>query len=101
MMDMLVLAFQSDSTRISTFMLAHDGSNRSFREIGVSDGHHSISHHQSDEEKLESFAKLHEGVAKRRAYAHDLKRRIDTSPQFKLWMASLDPAYGELIARAV
>ena len=46
MMDMMVLAFKTDSTRISTFLLAHDGSNRSFKEIGVSDGHHNISHHQ-------------------------------------------------------
>ena len=58
MMDMLVLAFRTDSTRISTFMLAHDGSNRSFREIGVSDGHHSISHHQNDPEKLERIGQI-------------------------------------------
>jgi hypothetical protein len=58
MMDMLVLAFQTDSTRIATFMLAHDGSNRSFREIGVSDGHHSISHHQNDEAKLAKIARI-------------------------------------------
>jgi len=58
MMDMLVLAFKTDSTRIATFMLAHDGSNRSFREIGVSDGHHSISHHQKDPDKLARIAKI-------------------------------------------
>ncbi len=58
MMDMLVLAFQTDSTRVATFMLAHDGSNRSFREIGVSDGHHSISHHQGHEDKLEKIARI-------------------------------------------
>jgi hypothetical protein len=58
MMDMLVLAFQTDSTRLATFMLAHDGSNRSFREIGVSDGHHSISHHQNDPDKLERIGKI-------------------------------------------
>ncbi len=46
MMDLLVLAFETDSTRVATFLLAHDGSNRSFKEIGVPDGHHSISHHQ-------------------------------------------------------
>jgi hypothetical protein len=54
-----------------------------------------------DELTLEKFRHLHDGDEKRRAYAHDLKRRIDTSPQFKLWLASLDPQYGELIARAV
>ena len=44
--DMLVLAFQTDSTRIGTFLLAHDGSNRNFKEVGVTDGHHNLSHHQ-------------------------------------------------------
>src|ERR1041385_5354578 len=42
--DMLVLAFQTDSTRVGTFLLAHDGSNRSFKDVGVSDGHHNLSH---------------------------------------------------------
>jgi hypothetical protein len=58
MMDMLVLAFRTDSTRIATFMLAHDGSNRSFREIGVGDGHHSISHHQNNPDLLERIGKI-------------------------------------------
>ncbi|MEA3208426.1 MAG: hypothetical protein QOE70_1483 [Chthoniobacter sp.] len=58
MMDMLVLAFQTDSTRVSTFMLAHDGSNRSFGEIGVNDGHHNLSHHQNNPEMLEKIAKI-------------------------------------------
>ncbi len=56
--DMLVLAFQTDSTRIATFMLAHDGSNRSFPEIGVGDGHHSLSHHENREDRLEKIAKI-------------------------------------------
>jgi hypothetical protein len=51
MADMMVLAFQSDTTRICTFMLANEGSNRSYRNIGVSDGHHSLSHHQGDHAK--------------------------------------------------
>lgn len=58
LMDMMVLAFKTDSTRISTFLLAHDGSNRSFREIGVSDGHHNISHHQGNKDNLEKIAKI-------------------------------------------
>ena len=40
MYDMMVLAFQTDSTRIATLLLAHDGSNRSFPQIGISEGHH-------------------------------------------------------------
>jgi hypothetical protein len=76
MMDMLVLAFRTDSTRISTFMLAHDGSNRSFREIGVSDGHHSISHHQNDPEKLDRIGKIDLFYTKQLAYL--MERMRDT-----------------------
>ena len=66
--DMLVLAFQTDSTRIGTFMFAHDGSNRSFPEIGVGDGHHSLSHHQGKEETLEKIAKIDRFHAEQFAY---------------------------------
>jgi hypothetical protein len=45
MYDMLVLAFQTDSTRVATLLLAHDGSNRSFNQIGITEGHHDLSHH--------------------------------------------------------
>lgn len=58
MFDLLALAFQTDTTRISTFLMAHDGSNRSFPEIGVPDSHHGISHHQGDPAKLEKIAKI-------------------------------------------
>jgi len=58
MFDMLVLAYQSDSTRISSFLLAHDGSNRSFREIGVPEGHHSLSHHKNHPDKIKKLAKI-------------------------------------------
>jgi hypothetical protein len=47
MFDLLVLAFQTDSTRVATLMLAHDGSNRSFDQIGITEGHHDLSHHQN------------------------------------------------------
>lgn len=53
MSDMLVLAFQADLTRIATFMYANDGSNRSFPMIGITDGHHDISHHGNVAEKME------------------------------------------------
>jgi len=56
MFDLLALAFQTDTTRLSTFMLAHDGSNRSFPDIGVPDAHHGISHHQRDPQKLAKLA---------------------------------------------
>ena len=56
--DLLALSFQTDSTRISSFMMAHDGSNRSFRDIGVPDGHHNISHHGNNKDKLDKIAKI-------------------------------------------
>jgi hypothetical protein len=58
MLDMLVLAFQTDQTRISTCMFAQAGSNRSYGEIGVPDGHHDLSHHGGDAEKLEKIRKI-------------------------------------------
>lgn len=58
MLDMMVLAFETDSTRVVSFLLAHDGSNRSFKEIGVPDGHHTISHHRQNPESLEKLAKI-------------------------------------------
>ncbi len=60
MIDMQVVAWQTDMTRVSSFMLGRDGSNRAYREIGISDGHHSISHHQSDPEKVEKLIKIDE-----------------------------------------
>lgn len=56
--DLLALAFQTDTTRISTFIMAHDGSNRPYPFIGVSDGHHDLSHHGGNEEKKQKIAKI-------------------------------------------
>ena len=58
MFDLIILAFQTDSTRIATFLQAHDGSNRSFREIGVAEGHHTLSHHQGNDNKINKIAKI-------------------------------------------
>ncbi len=58
MFDMMILAYQSDTTRVSSFLLAHDGSNRSFRDIGVPEGHHSLSHHRNDPSKIKKLAKI-------------------------------------------
>ncbi len=51
MTDLLVLAFQGDLTRIATFVYANDGSNRSYRFIGVPEGHHDLSHHGGNKQK--------------------------------------------------
>jgi Protein of unknown function (DUF1552) len=58
MYDLMALAFQTDTTRISTFLVAHDGSDRPYPNIGVSEGHHTLSHHQHDPVKKEKIAKI-------------------------------------------
>lgn len=56
--DLLVLAFRADATRIATFMMANEGSNRSYKSIGVSEGHHDLSHHGNEKEKQEKIARI-------------------------------------------
>lgn len=56
--DMMVLAFQTDQTRVATLMFANEGSNRSYIEAGVSEGHHDMSHHGKDQHKLDQKAKI-------------------------------------------
>lgn len=58
MYDILALAFQTDSTRIATFIVAHDGSNRPYPQIGIRDGHHDLSHHRNDEDKKKQIAQI-------------------------------------------
>ena len=80
MFDLLALSFQTDSTRVASFMLAHDGSNRNFRDIGVPEGHHSLSHHQNNEEKLAKIAKIDHFYIQQFAYFIDkLKSMKDPS----------------------
>jgi Protein of unknown function (DUF1552) len=55
MADLLVLAFRADLTRVATFVLANDGSNRSYREIGAAEGRQDLSHHGGDREKQEKI----------------------------------------------
>lgn len=68
MADMLVLAFRTDSTRVATLMFAHDGSNRTFPEIDVTDDHHSLSHHQGKAETLEKIARIDRYYMEQYAY---------------------------------
>lgn len=58
MFDLQVLAFQTDMTRMITFMTAPEQSNRTYQEIGIPDVHHSLSHHRNDPVFLEKIAKI-------------------------------------------
>ena len=58
LMDMMVLAFQTDSTRIASFMYANAGSNRAYRNLSIRDGHHNISHHGNARDKQQKISKI-------------------------------------------
>jgi hypothetical protein len=58
MEDLLVLAFQGDVTRVSTMVIANEGSNRSYAFIDVPEGHHDLSHHGNDAKKLDKIKKI-------------------------------------------
>lgn len=60
MFDLQLLAFQGDITRVTTFQLAREASNRTYPEIGVPDPHHPITHHGKDPEKLAKIAKINQ-----------------------------------------
>ena len=75
--DLLVLAFRTDATRIATWMFANEGSNRSYRMIDVRDGHHSISHHGKDPEKMRMIRDINRWHVERLAYLLD---RLQETP---------------------
>ena len=66
LLDMMALAFQTDTTRISSFMFANAGSNRSYRNLSISGGHHNISHHGNafaKQQKISKINQYHAGLA--------------------------------------
>lgn len=58
MNDLLVLALQTDTTRVASLQLSYDGSNRSFSEIGIAEGHHDLTHHQNRPEWIQKVAQI-------------------------------------------
>ena len=58
MFDLMALAYQTDLTRVSTFLMGRESSVRTYPEIGVPDGHHPVSHHQGLPDQLEKLAKI-------------------------------------------
>jgi hypothetical protein len=60
MFDLQVLALQGDITRVISFQLARETSNRTYPEIGVSDPHHPLTHHGNDPEKIAKVAKINQ-----------------------------------------
>lgn len=77
MYDMLAMAFQTDSTRVATLLLANDGSNRAFTEIGIPEGHHYCSHHRNNPELMEKVGTID------RYYMQRFARFLDRLEQTK------------------
>jgi len=76
MFDMLTLAFQTDSTRVSTFIIGHEGSNRPYPFIGVNDGHHDISHHFGNADNIEKITQINTFHARQFAYFLDKLKSV-------------------------
>ena len=68
MCDMLVLAFQADITRVATFVLANEGSNKNYPALGVREGHHELSHHGKDAEKIRKIREINKFHVAQLAY---------------------------------
>lgn len=58
MTDMITVAFQADMTRVLTFLVTREGTSRSYREIGIADGHHPLTHHRNDPDMMEKVARI-------------------------------------------
>ena len=98
MFDLQALAFQTDLTRVFTFVMAGEVSGRSYPEIGVPDGHHSLSHNVVDSDAIEKFTKLN-------AYhismlAHFLKRLEATPDGDGTLLDSVSVLYGAGMSNA-
>jgi hypothetical protein len=78
MLDLLVLAFQTDSTRIGTFMFANDVSGKNFSQLipGANGSHHEFSHHQNQADKYEPYSKINRWHAEQLAYFLNKLRSI-------------------------
>lgn len=76
MMDLMVLAMQTDSTRVLSYMFTNAGSNRSYPNIDVRAGHHNLSHHGNDQEKQAQISKINQHHAT--IFCHFLDRLAAT-----------------------
>jgi len=68
MSDLMVLALQTDRTRIATFLVANEGSNRAYPMLGIRDGHHELSHHKKEEDKIAKIRKINRFHIEQLAY---------------------------------
>src|ERR1700692_2330309 len=74
MADLMVLAWQTDMTRVCTFQVGHEMSGRAYPEVGFGDAHHSVTHHQGDREKIAKVIQINIFHTKMLAYYLDKLR---------------------------
>jgi hypothetical protein len=77
MFDLQVLAYQTDMTRVTTLLMAREKSERAYREIGLEEGHHALSHHDGNPEMIEKVSRINTYHAK--LFAHFLEK-LRTTP---------------------
>jgi hypothetical protein len=78
MCDLMVLAFQSDVTRVMTFVLANEGSNKPYPFINVPEGHHDLSHHGNNSEKKEKIRQINQFHVEQLSY---LLQKLKSTPE--------------------
>ena len=78
MMDLIILAFQTDVTRIATFVIANEGSNKTYPAVNVSEGHHNLSHHGGDEDKIAKILRINIFHTEQLAY---FLEKLDAIPE--------------------
>jgi hypothetical protein len=78
MCDLMVLAFQTDVTRVISFMIGREGSEQKYRMVGVTEGHHTISHHQNREDNIEKIRAINVYHMQQLAY---LTSRLKSLPE--------------------
>jgi hypothetical protein len=88
LMELLALAFEADLTRVATFMLARETSDRAYPEIGVADSHHPLSHHQGNADKIDRL-----GIINR--------FHVEQLAWFVNRLASVDDAAGQLLDNSI
>jgi hypothetical protein len=76
MADMLVIALQTDMTRVATLVMATEGNRRSYPELGFTEEHHGVSHHKGDPDLQEKFTKINEHHAGEMAYLIDRVSKV-------------------------
>lgn len=93
--DLMILALQADLTRVTTLMFANEGSNRRYRELEIRGGHHEISHHQHDPDKIESIRQINRYHIEQLAYI--IKQMNEVKEGDSTLLANTGLVYGSAI----